>query len=69
MFALHLAQAKKGIPLIPSFTLLPHMCVINTYLKQPEPDQIAAWASRGAGLFTDEILQAVRDPTSLSAQR
>ena len=42
--------------------------VNHTYLKQPEPDQIAAWASRGAGLFTDEILQTVRDPTSLSAQ-
>ena len=41
----------------------------HTYLKQPEPDQIAAWASRGAGLFTDEILQTVRDPTSLGAQR
>ncbi len=41
----------------------------HTYLKQPEPDQFAAWASRGAGLFTDEILQTVRDPTSLSAQR
>ena len=49
----------------------PHTCdIINhTYLKQPESDQIAAWASRGAGLFTDEILQTVRDPTSLSAQR
>ena len=41
----------------------------HTYLKQPEPDQFAAWASRGAGLFTDEILQTVRDPTSLGAQR
>ena len=41
----------------------------HTYLKQPESDQIAAWVSRGAGLFTDEILQTVRDPTSLSAQR
>ena len=41
----------------------------HTYLKQPEPDQLAAWASRGAGLFTDEILQTVRDPTSLGAQR
>ena len=41
----------------------------HTYLKQPEPDQIAAWASRGAGLFTDEKLQTVRDPTSLGAQR
>ena len=41
----------------------------HTYLKQPEPDQIAAWASRGAGLFTDEILPTVRDPTSLGAQR
>jgi len=41
----------------------------HTYLKQPESDHIAAWASRGAGLFTDEILQTVRDPTSLSAQR
>ena len=41
----------------------------HTYLKQPESDQIAAWASRGAGLFTDETLQTVRDPTSLSAQR
>ena len=49
---------------------LPHAPHHNhTYLKQPEPDQIAAWASRGAGLFTDEILQTVRDPTSLSAQR
>ena len=43
--------------------------VNHTYLKQPESDQIAAWVSRGAGLFTDEILQTVRDPTSLSAQR
>ena len=41
----------------------------HTYLKQPEPDHIAAWASGGAGLFTDEILQTVRDPTSLGAQR
>ena len=41
----------------------------HTYLKQPEPDQIAAWASRGAGLITDEILRTVRDPASLSAQR
>ena len=47
------------------------MCIVmsHTYLKQPEPDQIAAWASRGAGLFTDEKLQTVRDPTSLGAQR
>ncbi len=43
--------------------------VEHTYLKQPESDQIAAWASGGAGLFTDGILQTVRDPTSLSAQR
>ena len=43
--------------------------VNHTYLKQPESDQIAAWVSGGAGLFTDEILQTVRDPTSLSAQR
>jgi len=43
---------------------------VRAYLpKQPESDQIAAWASRGAGLFTDEILQTVRDPASLSAQR
>ena len=28
----------------------------HTYLKQPAPDHIAAWASGGAVLFTDEIL-------------
>ena len=33
--------------------------VNHTYLKQPELDHIAAWASGGAGLFTDEILQTV----------
>ena len=44
-------------------------CQKHTYLKQLEPDQIAAWASGGAGLFTDGILQTVRDTTSLSAQR
>ena len=43
--------------------------VNHTYLKQPESDQIAAWVSGGAGLFTDEILPTVRDPTSLGAQR
>ena len=41
----------------------------HTYLKHLESDQIGAWGSRGAGQITDEKLQAVRDPTSLSAQR
>ena len=58
---IHTAYSKTQTP--------PCVEVDHTYLKQPEPDQIAAWASRGAGLFTDEILQTVRDPTSLSAQR
>ena len=40
-----------------------HIC-----LTQPESDQIADGVSGGAGLFTDKILQTVRDPTSLSAQ-
>ena len=31
-------------------------------------DQAGPWKSRGAGQYTDEILQTVRDPTSLSAQ-
>ena len=55
----------------PSDAAPTHACIQSnhTYLKQPESDQIAAWASGGAGLFTDEILQTVRDPTSLSAQR
>jgi len=31
-------------------------------------DHADLWKSRGAGQYTDEILQTVRDPTSLSAQ-
>lgn len=32
-------------------------------------DHVGLWPSRGAGQYTDEKLQTVRDPTSLSAQR
>ena len=38
-------------------------------LNKHADDQEGPWLSRGAGQCTDEILQTVRDPTSLSAQR
>ena len=63
------AAARAHIPLVARCCVHTHSEEDHTYLKQPESDQIAAWASRGAGLFTDEILQTVRDPTSLCAQR
>ena len=37
-------------------------------LNKHADDQKGLWLSRGAGQYTDEILQTVRDPTSLSAQ-
>ena len=63
------AATRVHIPHVTGYCALACDEENHTYLKQPESDQIAAWASRGAGLFTDEILQTVRDPTSLSAQR
>ena len=38
-------------------------------LNRHADDHEGLWPSRGAGQYTDEILQTVRDPTSLSAQR
>ena len=38
-------------------------------LNRPASDQSGVWPSRGAGPFTSEIPQTVRDSTSLSAQR
>ena len=38
-------------------------------LNRHADDQEGLWPSRGAGPYTDEILQTVRDPTSLGAQR
>lgn len=64
-----LVRPKSGYPSWVFPGSLTRNLANHTYLKQPEWDQIATWASRGAGLFTDEILQTVRDPTSLSAQR
>ena len=61
-------KAKSGSA-VEHRPVLAQVFVNHTYLKQPESDQIAAWVSGGAGLFTDEILQTVRDPTSLCAQR
>ena len=37
-------------------------------LNKHADDQEGPWLSRGAGQYTDVILQTVRDPTSLSAQ-
>ena len=37
-------------------------------LNRHADDQEGPWPSRGAGQYTDEIFQTVRDPTSLSAQ-
>ena len=43
------------------------MFLILTLNKHAD-DQSGLWLSRGAGQYTDEKLQTVRDPTSLSAQ-
>ena len=37
-------------------------------LNRPASDHSGVWPSRGAGPFTSEIPQTVRDSTSLSAQ-
>ena len=37
-------------------------------LNRHADDQIGLWLSRGAGQYTDETLQTVRGPTSLSTQ-
>lgn len=42
--------------------------VLILTLNKHADDQKGPWLSRGAGQYTDEILQTVRDPTSLSAQ-
>ena len=38
-------------------------------LNRHADDQEGLWPCGGAGQYTDETLQTVRDPTSLSAQR
>ena len=43
--------------------------VLILTLNKHADDQEGPWLSRGAGQYTDEKLQTVRDPTSLSAQR
>ena len=43
--------------------------VLILTLNKHVDDQEGPWLSRGAGQYTDEKLQTVRDPTSLSAQR
>ena len=50
------------------FSLQSRAILILTLNKHAD-DQSGLWLSRGAGQCTDEKLQTVRDPTSLSAQR
>ena len=44
------------------------ICPLILTLNRHADDQEGLWPSRGAGPYTDEKLQTVRDPTSLSTQ-
>ena len=58
---IHLFIDRSSTP----FILCPPILTLNKHAD----DQSGLWLSRGAGQCTDEKLQTVRDPTSLSAQR
>ena len=57
-----------GDPTITSVCLLFLSDTLILTLNKHADDQEGPWLSRGAGQYTDEIFQTVRDPTSLSAQ-
>ena len=52
----------------PTSAPFPFILFLILTLNKHADDQEGPWLSRGAGQYTDVILQTVRDPTSLSAQ-